>query len=262
MAQLPPPRLPGQPPDRPPIRRPGDHLPLPDQLGPAEPTATSGGSKRTRVLVGIAVLALTMALAIGALLVLGGDDGLNTKAAAETIDEALRNADDEPDCPIDDVPALLARAVDPIGTDALYDVIDLGDPANLTIESDDGPSTLVCSFFAPDAQRDAQIEGVGLALSVAPDDYVRYSEERADSNGDETEIDELGAFQGGTVYHQTVTTEDETFVEVSWVDDDVVIGVLISSEDVGRFDTEDLERGLAVIVPSVVGELAGERTDD
>lgn len=262
MAQLPPPRLPGLPPDRPPIRRPGEHLPLPTQLGPDEPTPAPTGTGRKRLLVVIGLVAFTALLGALAVFLLRGDgDDLNTKAAAATIDEAVGDADDsgEVDCPIDDLPDALASAVDPIGDDALYDVIDLGSPMNNAVTSDGGrPTLLLCGIVDPQAPGDVDIEAVGLGLSLAPDDFVEYSEERADDDGADTEIDELGGFRGGTVYHQIVTSEAETYVDISWVNEDVLIGMLISGEDVERFDTEDLERGLTDIIPSVVDELAGE----
>lgn len=261
MAQLPPPRLPGQPPDRPPVRRPGDHLPLPTQLGPPDPGPAPTGAGRKRILVVIGLMSVTALLGAGAVILFGGDDGgLNTEAAAATIDDTLGDADDgdEPDCPIQDLPDTLASALDPVGDDAVYDVIDLGRPLNSAVTSDGGePTLLLCGIVDEEAPGDVEIEGAGLVLAAAPDDFVEFSEERAADDSAEANIDELGEFRGGTVYHQIVTSESETFVDISWVNDDIVIGVLISGEDVEGFDADDLERGLTDIVPSVVDELAG-----
>lgn len=266
MTTLPPPRLPGQPPDRPPIRRPDDHLPLPDRLGAATPVAIAERPRnRVRLLVGLLAAVTIVVAGGGAILLAGGDDRFNTQAVADAIDDAVVDMEQDgegADCPLDDVNDLLGKALAPLDSDDVYDVLDLGQPsASSSLSRDDEPpyaSCIISHFPAGGSMY------VGIAVTAVPDDFLEYSVEEARDFGGDVDVEEGDDFHGGRFSRQLTTGADgdvPAFLQVNWTNDHIGISILIAGTDIEDLDADAVEHGLGDVIPEVAEQLE-EAADD
>lgn len=258
MTPLPPPRLPDQPPDRPPIRRPDEHLPRPDDLAIriAQPPVES--PKRRPALL-IAAIAVFVAIGAGLFVGLagsGGDDALDTAAAAERVDDALRDSDNsgrEPGCPVDEFDDTLAAALESVGSDELFDTIDLGSrQVNKSIEGEEAATTFVsCNIYST---RAGEYSTIALSLSGDGEDYDRFLRE---NEADGEEFEEGDAFRGGMISFDTLRddTSDAGLIRVSWTDEHLGVSITLGVSDVDDIDREALQTGLETVLPQIVEQL-------
>ncbi|MDQ3311716.1 MAG: hypothetical protein M3517_06360 [Actinomycetota bacterium] len=254
MSSLPPPRLPGQPPDRPPIRRPDDHLPRPGEYAfnqaspPSEPPR-----RRTGLLV--AAIACVVVLGAAATVVVVGRDGneaLDTEAASERLDDEIRQSDgDLDDCPVDEFRDVLAGAIEPVDNDELFDTIDLGEESvELNDPGDAGDaSTILCDVEVPS---DSGERTVSLALSPEGDKLVEVV---GDIDG--VELEEVGEFRGGTFTLVTYDA-DTDFVTIIWTDEHLGVGLAVGVSDAPDVDQDALREGFEAAIPGIVEQLAGD----
>ena len=254
MSQLPPPRLPGQPPDRPPVRRPDEHLPRPELIVAADPPEPAPPRRRLLALVA-ALAAIGLLIAAGSYVLVAGrsDADLDTSAAADTLSDAVADiaGDAGAACPVDDPGGVLARAFSAADSDEIFDAIDLG-VQSVTVSPPPATSFATCQFT--DATSPQHVT-VGLTLSEEPDEYLGDMQRDTPADGDFV----LGGdFGDGTIATRTFHDDSGSgFVEVAWANDDLSISVFVVGPASVDVDTDELRSGLEDVIPHVVTELAG-----
>ena len=259
MSSLPPPRLPGQPPDRPPIRRPDDHLPRPGEFAFNQaPPPIEAPRRRTGLLV--AAIACVVVFGAAATVVVvgrGGDESLDTESAAERLDDDIRESDGDgelDDCPVDEFRDVLGGALEPVGNDELFDTIDLGEETVEINDSgdDDAAATILCDVEVPS---DSGERTVSLALSPEGEELV----EMVDAIED-IELEEVGEFRGGTFTLVTydADTDFADFATIIWADEHLGVGLAVGVSDGPDIDQDALRDGFEGAIPGIVDQLAGD----
>jgi len=258
MSSLPPPRLPGQPPDRPPIRRPDDHLPRPGEFAFNQaPPPIEAPRRRTGLLVAAIACVVVFGAAATVVVGRGGDESLDTEAAAERLDDDIRESDGDgelDDCPVDEFRDVLAGALEPVGNDELFDTIDLGEETfEINDSGDDAAATILCDVEVPsEVPSDSGERIVSLALSPEGDQFV---EGVGDIDG--IELEEVGEFRGGTFTLVTYDA-DADFVTFIWADEHLGVGLAVAVSDVSDIDEDALLTGFEEAIPGIVEQLAGD----
>lgn len=258
MTALPPPRPADVPPLGPPIRRPDDHLPRPESYVGPTPPAPAPPKRRLALLVlalgglGIVIVAGSYALASRS-----SDDGFDTEAAAAVVDEVIGEAsDDRTSCPLDDLDGLLARAFDDVGSDTVFDTIDLGTEVAVT-SGEERPVSLSCQLYLATPGNAV----VGVTLSGEPGRFLDTIEASAPAGG---ELERTDGPRSGTIVRASAEGDGATPAGAlaAWVNDDLAISIYALGAPSEETSLDDLQSGLEDVLVDVVDDLAGDATGD
>jgi hypothetical protein len=247
--------MPPPPPSSPPFPAPG---PLPVEQ------PSSGPSNRRWLIIGAAVGGVA-ALVVAIVLLSGrsdsGDDGIDTAAAREAIDDSLEEAEVpdggtpanvEGDCPGIDLDDLVDEAPRGVNADEVGDTIFV---TLVTTTRTSDPTVLLCTWSGDDGR-----DGVSVLIGAAPEsDFDRYVKRTLPEAT--VDIEEPLAFRGGQVYEYCAEWDDAElgeFCESDWTDGSIQIGIAAF----GSLDNDDMTEWLKAVLDDLIEAAADLEADD